>query len=306
MTLRKRLQVASLVPVLIGLAIALALCVFLRGWLLLVLLLPATAVGWSLLHWLCSPSNALDGMRAQRALPTRHADLIDDVRRLADRAGVSPHPQVWISASPVPNACAVRTRPGSLVCVTEGALALLSPRELRGVLGHEISHITNADSAFLLGHRAVTRSIALILGLVAVVVALVSQFSEDRRDRRGGLATAGFIMALGGIAGAVLFLAASRCRERLADHDGADLTGDPFALAAALTKLDRGGHRHRVETTDGTTAATCIINPFQRWFSSHPTTERRVRWLRDQAGEVSDYEAEQWFDLLSGVAVGAD
>jgi heat shock protein HtpX len=204
------------------------------------------------------------------------------VRKLTDRANL-PMPEIYITPSPQPNAFATGRNPQhAKVAVTEGILRTLSARELEGVLAHELGHVKN--------HDILISSLAAMLAGVITAIANIMQWAAifgfgNRDDREGGnFATEIAMMILAPIAATVVQLAISRSREYKADATGAHLVGDPNPLADALEALE--GYAHRIPSgVNPATSHMFIVNPFRgnnlmRLFSTHPSTEERVRRLR--------------------------
>lgn len=226
-------------------------------------------------------------MRKLRAYPATAPYLTSTVGDLSAAAGV-PTPQTFLSPDPSPNAFAITTSRGSAVCVTQGLLDTLDQRELRGVLSHEIAHLRNRDSIFSLLFITVTNAIAVTMATFGVLVALAMMSSNDdkRRNNDAGAMAAGLAVAgLGLFVARLLFAGASRTRERLADHDGAHLCGDPDALAGALEKVERAasGRPMTLPAGAGAIAGLCIVNLVTGLLHTHPPTHRRVYWLKQMA-----------------------
>jgi heat shock protein HtpX len=214
------------------------------------------------------------------------------VRDLTGRAGI-PMPALYIIDRPEPNAFATGRNPShSAVAVTTGILGIMDERQLRGVLAHEISHVTNRD--MLIGSIAATIGGAIsFLGNMAL---WSSMFGGDDRDAPAPVLLLSAILAP--IAATIIQLSVSRSREYGADRSGAELTHDPEGLASALERLDavnqqlqaqRGGmfRRGRQPAQQPVPAAMAhlyTVNPLSggagQLFSTHPPIAERVRRLR--------------------------
>ena len=206
------------------------------------------------------------------------------VHELSEAAG-QPMPRLFVAPTMSPNAFATGRDPAhAAVCCTQGILQLLNERELRGVLGHELSHVYNRD--------ILTGSVAAgIAGIISSISTIALWFGGGRRDREeGGNVIALLLLAiLAPLAASLTQFAVSRTREYDADHDGAVLTNDPLALASALSKLDSGishvpmGRDPRMEPV----SSMMIANPFGRvknLFATHPPMAERIARLEEMAG----------------------
>jgi heat shock protein HtpX len=204
---------------------------------------------------------------------------------LAARAGV-PTPRLFVIDDPSPNAFATGRNPAhGVVAVTTGIVRLLSARELRGVIAHEIAHIRNRDILV----STIAASLAAVVTYVANAIQFSAIFGGQQDEEEPGSAAGSLAMALlAPIAATLVQLAISRSREYLADETGARLAGDPDALAAALEKLALGS-AHVPASVQPATASLFIVNPFagagglMNLFSTHPQMEERVRRLRAMA-----------------------
>jgi heat shock protein HtpX len=231
---------------------------------------------------------ALRAMRAQPVSEAQFPELYQMVRELSQTAR-QPMPRLYVSPTLQPNAFATGRNPQhAAVAVTEGIVRLLSPRELRAVIGHELSHVYNRDILI----SSVAGALAGIITMFAQLAIFLPLGGSDDDDSPNPAALL-LMLILGPLAASVIQMAISRNREFQADADGATLTRDPLALAAALEKIQYGTQRMPLPADNQLTSAAhlMIANPFRggglaKLFSTHPPMEERVARLRQQAGAI--------------------
>jgi heat shock protein HtpX len=239
-------------------------------------------------YWF-SDKLALRMAGAREVSPSEEPRLHAMVEEVALLAGV-PKPKVFVVENESPNAFATGRNPQhAVVAVTTGIRRILSDRELKAVIGHEIGHVKNRD--------ILTSSIAAtIAGAISYLQTMLmwGALLGGGRDREGGgnLMIAFVASIVGAIAATLLQLALSRTREFAADKSGAEYVRDPEALAAALAKLHNGVQVRPMPQTAGAeaTSSLYIVHPFRaggglsNLFSTHPPVEERIRRLRRMAG----------------------
>lgn len=231
-------------------------------------------------------------LRMHGAKPVDEAqfpELHEMLRELAGRAEI-PVPKLYMIADAQPNAFATGRNPAhGVVAVTQGIVQLLSPRELRGVIAHELAHIKNRD--------ILISTIAAVMGSVVSGVANMLQWTMmfgGQRDEEEGSEGGGLLMMLvAPVISMLVQMGISRSREYLADETGARIAGDPEALASALQKLERGVER-MPGSAHTATASLFIMNPFAgagglvRMFSTHPPVADRVARLMALSTRLND------------------
>jgi heat shock protein HtpX len=204
------------------------------------------------------------------------------VERLAAKQNL-PMPKIFVIPQDSPNAFATGRNPNhASVAVTQGILNLLTDEELEGVLAHELGHVRNRD--------ILTSSIAATLAGAITLMARMAWWAQifggfgggNNRRRDGGLAGL-FMIILAPIAAMLIQLAVSRSREYEADATGAHMTGNPYALASALQKLDAYSKRVPMQAS-ASTAHLFIVAPligggFGSLFSTHPPIPKRIERL---------------------------
>ncbi|MEN9314747.1 MAG: zinc metalloprotease HtpX [Pseudomonadota bacterium] len=207
------------------------------------------------------------------------------VRELAARAEL-PMPKVYLIDEEAPNAFATGRNPQhAAVAATTGILRVLSERELRGVMAHELAHVKHRDIL-------ISTISATMAGAISALANFALLFGGRDDEGRPVNPIAGILVAiLAPIAGALIQMAISRAREFEADRGGAEISGDPRALASALDKIHRYAQGIPLETAERhpETAQMMIMNPLsggglRGLFSTHPDTQERIRRLLAMTG----------------------
>src|SRR6266700_6924338 len=234
----------------------------------------AFAAVMNFISYFLSDNIALAMYRAQPVTREQLPRAYEAVERLTQKIGI-PMPKIYVLPTESPNAFATGRNPQhASVAVTHGILQLLDDEELEGVLAHELGHVRNRD--------ILTSSIAATLAGAITMVARMGYWASlfggggDGRDRdRGGGMSGLFMIILAPIAASLIQLAISRSREYEADATGATVTGNPYALARALQKLDAYSRRIPMQASPST-AHLFIVAPllgsggFANLFSTHP------------------------------------
>ena len=239
------------------------------------------ALGMNFFSYWFSDKIVLRMYRAQEVSPTEAPQIHQMVEELAHEAGI-PKPKVYLIPDDSPNAFATGRNPQhAAVAATQGIIRLLTPVELKGVLGHELGHVLNRD--ILISSIAATLAGAImILASMARWGAILGMGRDD--DEGGGILGVLVLSIIAPIAAMLVQMAVSRSREYLADETGAHLTHNPESLARTLEKLSVGTQRVPMDVSPAT-AHMFIVNPLaggslMNLFSTHPPIEDRVERLR--------------------------
>ena len=245
----------------------------------------AIALAMNVGAYFLSARIALTAMRARPVSEVERPQLYKIVRELSTAAR-QPMPRLYVSPAMQPNTFATGRNPRTgAICCTEGILRLLDARELRGVLGHELSHVYNRDVLISSVAAALATAITFLAGLAWLI--------PLRSDNDDGTGVFGLLLmlVLGPLAASVIQVSTSRAREYHADAAGAVLTGDPLALASALRKIDAGIAQLPLPASGQLASAghLMIAYPFRgdglgRLFSTHPPTGERIMRLEAMAG----------------------
>ena len=249
------------------------------------------AVVMNFVSYFFSDKIALAMYRAQPVTREQLPRAYEVVERLTQKMGI-PMPKIYVIPNESPNAFATGRNPQhASVAVTEGILNLLNDEELEGVLAHELGHVRNRDILI----SSIAATLAGAITLLARMGYWASLFGggggRDDRDRGGGGLVALLMLILAPIAATLIQLAVSRSREYQADATGAELTGNPYALASALRKLDGYSKRIPMQASPSN-AHLFIVAPmlggvsFANLFSTHPPIAKRIERLTGRPAEL--------------------
>ncbi len=240
----------------------------------------AVAVGMNFFSYWFSDKLVLKMYNAQEVDETSAPQFYRMVQELAQRAQL-PMPRVYLINEDAPNACATGRNPeNAAVAATTGILRVLSERELRGVMAHELAHVKHRDIL-------ISTVSATMAGAISMLANFAMFFGGRDSSGRSHNPVAGLlVMILAPLAASLIQMAISRAREFEADRGGAEISGDPQALASALQKIHRFAQGMPMEAAERhpETAQMMIMNPLSAGglrglFSTHPSTDERVARL---------------------------
>ena len=249
----------------------------------------AVAIGMNFFSYWFSDKLVLKMYRAREVDASSAPQFYSMVRELAERAQL-PMPRVYLIDEDAPNAFATGRNPEhAAVAATTGILRALSERELRGVMAHELAHVRHRDIL-------ISTVSATMAGAISMLANFAMFFGGRNSEGRSTNPVAGIlVMLLAPLAASLIQMAISRAREFEADRGGAEISGDPKALASALEKIHRAAQGIPLEAAERhpETAQMMIMNPLSAGglrglFSTHPSTEERVeRLLAMAAGRAA-------------------
>src|SRR6266700_3143048 len=249
----------------------------------------AFAVVMNFVSYFFSDKIALAMYRAQPVTREQLPRAYEAVERLTQKIGI-PMPKMYVIPSESPNAFATGRNPQhASVAVTHGILGLLTDEELEGVLAHELGHVSNRDILISSVAATIAGAITMLANMAKWGMIFGGYGGRNDREDRGGGITALLMLIVAPIAAALIQLAVSRSREYQADATGAHYTGNPYALASALQKLDTYSRRLPMQASPST-AHLFIIQPFLgvnagSLFSTHPPIAKRIERLTGRPAE---------------------
>lgn len=240
-----------------------------------------------------SDKMALRAYNAQPLSESQVPELYELVRELCRKAEL-PMPRLYVIPTDVPNAFATGRNPEhAAVAVTEGILSMLNRDEIAGVISHELSHVKHRDTLIM----TLSASIATAISYIANIAQWAAIFgtARDEDGNRSNPIALIVTIVVAPLAASLIQFALSRSREYMADASGARISGKPLALASALLKLDDYAHHRVIPDAKPATSGLFIINPLagvggmDNLFSTHPSTEERVKKLREIAAEMHSF-----------------
>lgn len=240
-----------------------------------------------------SDKMALRAYNAQPLSESQVPELYELVRELCRKAEL-PMPRLYVIPTDVPNAFATGRNPEhAAVAVTEGILSMLNRDEIAGVISHELSHVKHRDTLIM----TLSASIATAISYIANIAQWAAIFgtARDEDGNRSNPIALIVTIVVAPLAASLIQFALSRSREYMADASGARICGKPLALASALLKLDDYAHHRVIPDAKPATSGLFIINPLAgvggmaNLFSTHPSTEERVKKLREIAAEMHSF-----------------
>jgi heat shock protein HtpX len=252
------------------------------------LLALAFAAVMNFVSYFYSDKIALAMYRAQPVTREELPRAYAAVERLTQKIGI-PMPKIYVIPNESPNAFATGRNPQhASVAVTQGILNLLTDEELEGVLAHELGHVNNRDILISSVAATIAGAITMLASMARWGMLFGGFGGRDDRDRGGGIGAI-LMLFLAPVAASLIQLAVSRSREYQADATGAHFTGNPYALASALGKLDAYSRRLPLQATPST-AHLFIIQPFLGMnfgglFSTHPPIAKRIERLTGRPAE---------------------
>jgi heat shock protein HtpX len=252
----------------------------------------AFAVVMNFVSYFFSDKIALAMYRAQPVTREELPRAYATVERLTQKIGI-PMPKIYVIPTESPNAFATGRNPShASVAVTHGILSLLNDEELEGVLAHELGHVNNRDILISSVAATIAGAITMLASMGRWAMIFGGYGGRDREERGGGGLAGLLMLIVAPIAASLIQLAVSRSREYQADASGAHYTGNPYALASALQKLDAYSRRMPMQASPST-AHLFIIQPllgmngamFANLFSTHPPIAKRIERLTGRPAE---------------------